>query len=63
MRHVKGMVQQLLNGEKSADGVSSFQAQRFLLGTSSNRMIPGITGATFWESYKTVQREKESARS
>ncbi|MGJ9404068.1 alanine/glycine:cation symporter family protein [Arthrobacter sp. KK5.5] len=57
VRHVKGMVQQLLRGEKSASGVSSFQALAMSLsGRVGTGNIAGVAtaiafggpGALFW---------------
>ncbi|MFD5277106.1 alanine/glycine:cation symporter family protein [Pseudarthrobacter sp. NPDC058362] len=57
VRHVKGMVQQLLNGEKSAAGVSSFQALAMSLsGRVGTGNVAGVAtavafggpGALFW---------------
>lgn len=57
VRHMKGMVQQLLNGEKSADGVSSFQALAMSLsGRVGTGNVAGVAtaiafggpGALFW---------------
>lgn len=57
VRHVKGMIQQLLRGEKSASGVSSFQALAMSLsGRVGTGNIAGVAtavafggpGALFW---------------
>lgn len=57
VRHVKGMIQQLLRGEKSASGVSSFQALAMsLAGRVGTGNVAGVAtavafggpGALFW---------------
>jgi AGCS family alanine or glycine:cation symporter len=57
VRHVKGMIQQLVRGEKSASGVSSFQALAMSLsGRVGTGNVAGVAtaiafggpGALFW---------------